>query len=69
MRFLLKSEIFGKIRSEIMKSTPTTFEFSFVFNATSEIVVAKQMNATTVSLPSSHASLVSHPTEIAKLTL
>ena len=30
---------------------------------------AKQMNATTISLPSSHASLVSHPTEIAQLIL
>ena len=30
---------------------------------------AKQMNATTISLPSSHASLVSHPDEIAKLIL
>jgi hypothetical protein len=27
------------------------------------------MNATTISLPSSHASLVSHPNEIAKLIL
>jgi pimeloyl-ACP methyl ester carboxylesterase len=30
---------------------------------------AKQMNATTISLPSSHASLVSHPNEIAQLIL
>ena len=30
---------------------------------------AKQMDATTISLPSSHASLVSHPDEIAKLIL
>jgi hypothetical protein len=30
---------------------------------------AKQMNATTISLASSHASLVSHPSEIAKLIL
>jgi pimeloyl-ACP methyl ester carboxylesterase len=30
---------------------------------------AKQMNATTISLPSSHASLVSHPSEIAQLIL
>jgi pimeloyl-ACP methyl ester carboxylesterase len=34
-----------------------------------ERMFAKQMNATTVSLPSSHASLVSHPNEIAKLIL
>jgi pimeloyl-ACP methyl ester carboxylesterase len=30
---------------------------------------AKQMNAITISLPSSHASLVSHPSEIAQLIL
>jgi len=34
-----------------------------------ERMFAKQMNATTISLPSSHASLVSHPNEIAKLIL
>jgi hypothetical protein len=34
-----------------------------------ERMFAKQMNATTISLPSSHASLVSHPTEIAQLIL
>jgi pimeloyl-ACP methyl ester carboxylesterase len=34
-----------------------------------EHLFAKQMNATTISLPSSHASLVSHPTEIAQLIL
>jgi hypothetical protein len=30
---------------------------------------AKQMNATTISLASSHASLVSHPNEIARIIL
>jgi hypothetical protein len=30
---------------------------------------AKQMNATTISLASSHASLVSHPNEVAQLIL
>jgi hypothetical protein len=30
---------------------------------------AKQMNATTISLGSSHVSIVSHPNEIAKLIL
>jgi pimeloyl-ACP methyl ester carboxylesterase len=34
-----------------------------------ERMLAKQMNATTISLPSSHASLVSHPDEVAKLIL
>jgi hypothetical protein len=34
-----------------------------------ERMFAKQTNATTISLASSHASLVSHPNEIAKLIL
>jgi len=34
-----------------------------------ERMFAKQMNATTISIASSHASLVSHPNEIAKLIL
>jgi pimeloyl-ACP methyl ester carboxylesterase len=34
-----------------------------------ERMFAKEMNATTISLPSSHASLISHPTEIAQLIL
>jgi pimeloyl-ACP methyl ester carboxylesterase len=34
-----------------------------------EHMFAKEMNATTISLPASHASLVSHPNEIAQLIL
>ena len=34
-----------------------------------ERMFAKQMNATTISLASSHASLVSHPNEIDQLSL
>ncbi len=34
-----------------------------------ERIFAKQMNATTVSLPFSYISLVSHPNEIAQLIL
>jgi hypothetical protein len=34
-----------------------------------EHMFEKEMNATTISIPSSHASLVSHPTEIAQLIL
>ena len=34
-----------------------------------ERLFAKQMNATTLSINSSHASLVSHPDEIAQLIL
>lgn len=45
--------------SENDRMLPPTFEHSF----------AKQMNATTISIPSSHASPVSHPSEIAQLIL
>jgi len=34
-----------------------------------EHMFTKQMNATTISLPASHASLESHPQEIAQLVL
>jgi hypothetical protein len=34
-----------------------------------ERMFAKQLNATTISLASSHASLVSHPYEISQLIL
>jgi len=34
-----------------------------------EQLFAKQINATTISIPSSHASLVSHPKEVAQLIL
>jgi pimeloyl-ACP methyl ester carboxylesterase len=34
-----------------------------------ERMFSKQMNATTISLPSSHASLVSHPNDVAQLIL
>jgi len=34
-----------------------------------ERMFAKQINATTISLPSSHASPVSHPNEVAQLIL
>ena len=34
-----------------------------------EHMFTKQMNATTISLPASHASLESHPQEIAQLAL
>ena len=32
-------------------------------------LVAKQINATTISLPSNHASPLSHPNEVAQLIL
>ncbi|MFZ0514402.1 MAG: alpha/beta hydrolase [Candidatus Nitrosopolaris sp.] len=34
-----------------------------------ERMFAKQMNATTISLPASHASYVSHPDQIAQLIM
>jgi hypothetical protein len=34
-----------------------------------ERMMATRANATTISLPSSHASLVSHPNEVAELIL
>jgi hypothetical protein len=37
--------------------------------ADAERLFAKQINATTISLPSSHASPLSHPNEVAQLIL
>ncbi|MGB8938011.1 MAG: alpha/beta hydrolase [Candidatus Nitrosopolaris sp.] len=54
------------------KQLPTWYEVSendHVIPPALERMFAKQMNATTISLPSSHASLVSHPIEIAQLIL
>jgi pimeloyl-ACP methyl ester carboxylesterase len=54
------------------KHLPTWYQISENDRSISpdvQCMFAKQMNATTISLPSSHASLVSHPDEIAKLIL
>ena len=54
------------------KQLPTWYQVSENDRASPpalEHMFAKQMNATTISLPSSHASLVSHPNEIAQLIL
>jgi methionine-S-sulfoxide reductase len=54
------------------KQLPTWYEVSeddHVIPPAVERMFAKQMNATTIALPSSHASLVSHPAEIAQLIL
>jgi pimeloyl-ACP methyl ester carboxylesterase len=54
------------------KQLPTWYEVSEYDHAIPPVVkrmFAKQMNATTIELPSSHASLVSHPTEVAQLIL
>jgi pimeloyl-ACP methyl ester carboxylesterase len=54
------------------KQLPTWYQISendHMIPPDAELMFAKQMNATTILLPSSHASLVSHPNEIAKLIL
>jgi pimeloyl-ACP methyl ester carboxylesterase len=54
------------------KQLPTWFQVSendHIIPPDAERLFAKQMNATTLSLPSSHASLVSHPDQIAELIL
>jgi pimeloyl-ACP methyl ester carboxylesterase len=54
------------------KQLPTWYQVSendHVIPPAVERMFAKQMNATTISLPSSHASPVSHPDEIAQLIL
>ena len=54
------------------KQLPTWYQVSendHMIPPDAERMFAKQMNATTISLPSSHASLVSHPNEIAELIL
>ena len=53
------------------KQLPTWYQVSendHMIPPDAERMFAKQMNATTISLPSSHA-LVSHPNEIAELIL
>jgi pimeloyl-ACP methyl ester carboxylesterase len=54
------------------KQLPTWFEVSegdHIIPPDAERMFAQRMNATTISLDSSHASLVSHPDEIAQLIL
>jgi pimeloyl-ACP methyl ester carboxylesterase len=54
------------------KQLPTWYQVSendHVIPPGLERMFAKQINATTIALPASHVSLVSHPTEIAQLIL
>ena len=54
------------------KQLPTWYQVSendHMIPPDAERMFAKQMNATTISVNSSHASLVSHPNEIAQLIL
>ena len=65
--------IFGeKSGPPAWKQLPTWYQVSendHMIPPDTERMFAKQMNATTISLASSHASLVSHPNEIAQLIL
>jgi pimeloyl-ACP methyl ester carboxylesterase len=65
--------IFGeKSGPPAWKQLPTWYQVSendHMIPPDAERMFAKQMNATTISLASSHASLVSHPQEIAQLIL
>jgi pimeloyl-ACP methyl ester carboxylesterase len=66
-QFLLKNPAL-----QLGKQLPTWYQVSEndrIIPPDAERLFAKQMNATTISLPSSHASLVSHPNEIAQLIL
>ena len=54
------------------KQLPTWYQVSEndrMIPPAAEHMFAKEMNATTISLPASHASMVSHPNEIAQLIL
>lgn len=54
------------------KQIPTWYQISEndrIIPPDAERLFAQRMNATTISLPSSHASLASHPNEIAQLIL
>ncbi|MGA7006279.1 MAG: alpha/beta hydrolase, partial [Nitrososphaeraceae archaeon] len=69
----LSTSIFGeKSGPPAWKQLPTWYQVSendHMIPPDAERMFAKQMNATTISLASSHASLVSHPHEIVKLIL
>lgn len=69
----LSTSIFGeKSGPPAWKQLPTWYQISendHMIPPDAERMFAKQMNATTISLASSHASLVSHPHEIVKLIL
>jgi pimeloyl-ACP methyl ester carboxylesterase len=54
------------------KQVPTWYQIStadHMIPPDTQRMFAKQMNATTISLPASHASYVSHPNEIAQFIL
>jgi len=67
------ASIFGeKSGSPAWKDLPTWYQISEtdrMIPPDAQRQFAKQMNATTISFPASHASYVSHPNEVAKLIL
>ena len=67
-----QSEIFAKSGPPAWKQLPTWYQVSTNDHAIppdTERMFAKRMNATTIELPASHASYVSHPNEIAAFIL
>ena len=67
-----QSEIFAKSGPPAWKQLPTWYQVSSNDHAIppdTERMFAKRMNATTIELPASHASYVSHPNEIAAFIL
>ncbi|WP_148701187.1 alpha/beta fold hydrolase [Candidatus Nitrososphaera evergladensis] len=69
----VNQSIFGeKSGPPAWKQLPTWFQVSendHLIPLDLQRTFAQQMNATTISLPSGHASLVSHPNEVAQLIL
>jgi pimeloyl-ACP methyl ester carboxylesterase len=67
-----QSNFVAKSGPPAWKQLPTWYQISTADHMISPDVqrmFAKQMNATTISLPASHASYVSHPNEIAEFIL
>ena len=67
-----QSEIFAKSGPPAWKQLPTWYQVSTNDHAIppdTDRMFAKRMNATTIELPASHASYVSHPNEIAAFIL
>jgi pimeloyl-ACP methyl ester carboxylesterase len=67
-----QSEIFAKSGPPAWKQLPTWYQVSGndrMISPDTERMFAKRMNATTISLPASHSSYVSYPTEVAQLIL
>jgi len=67
-----QSEITAKSGPPAWKQLPTWYQVSSndkMIPPDTERMFAKRMNATTISLPASHSSYVSHPNEVAQLIL